>query len=59
MRVKKVEVERVGERDDLHSSKLVVHLSGSWRAMLRSTPEIGGPLTSKQRLGCPIVLTAL
>ncbi|CAA0820730.1 SURP and G-patch domain-containing protein 1-like protein [Striga hermonthica] len=34
-----------------------VHFSGSCIAMARSTPEIGGPLTSTQRQGCPRALT--
>ncbi|PHU30151.1 hypothetical protein BC332_02244 [Capsicum chinense] len=40
----------------LHGSKLAVHLSGSCKAMFRSTPEIGGPLTRTHRHGCPNAL---
>lgn len=43
----------------LHGSKLEAHLSGSCKAMLRSTPDIGGPLTRTHKQGCPKVLTAL
>ena len=43
----------------LHGSKFVVHLSGSCEAMLRSTPEIGGPLTRTHKQGCPNALRAL
>lgn len=37
----------------------MVHLAGSWRAMFRSTPEMGGPLMSRQRQGWPSALMAL
>lgn len=37
----------------------MVHFPGSCMALLRSTPVMGGPLTSAQRQGCPRVLTAL
>lgn len=40
----------------LHGSKSVAHFSGSCSAILRSTPEIGGPLTSTQRQGWPRAL---
>lgn len=40
----------------IHGSKFAVHFSGSWMAMPRSTPEIGGPLTSTHRQGCPSAL---
>lgn len=47
------------EARDLHGSKFEAHLSGSCKAMLRSTPDIGGPLTRTHKQGCPRVLTAL
>lgn len=37
----------------------MVHLSGSCEAILRSTPEIGGPLTRTHRHGWPKPLRAL
>lgn len=40
----------------IHGSKFAVHFSGSWMAMPRSTPEIGGPFTSTHRQGCPNAL---
>lgn len=46
-------------RERIHGSKLAVHLSGSCMAMLRSTPDMGGPLTSTHRQGWPRALRAL
>lgn len=45
--------------DWLHGSKLTLHFSGSCMAMLRSTPEIGGPLTRTHKQGWPRTLIAL
>jgi len=50
---------REKREERLHGSKFVVHLSGSCEAMLRSTPEIGGPVTRTHKQGCPNVLRAL
>lgn len=47
------------KKEWIQGSKLAVHFSGSWRAMLRSTPEMGGPLTRTQRQGWPRALIAL
>ncbi|KAK2386361.1 putative lipid-transfer protein DIR1 precursor [Trifolium repens] len=50
---------RERERENRQGSKLVVHFSGSCEAMLRSTPEIGGPLTRTHKHGWPKALRAL
>lgn len=50
---------RERERERVHGSKFAVHLSGSCIAMFRSTPAMGGPLTSVHKQGWPRVLTAL
>lgn len=45
--------------ETLQGLKFVMHFSGSCDAILRSTPEIGGPLTRTHKHGWPKAFRAL